>query len=55
MVDTPWGKISAKRVLTPTGPRVYPEYEECRKVARQHQVPLPDVYRAVLAAENREK
>ena len=47
-VSTPWGPIKAKRVMTPTGPRIYPEYEECRRMANEQQVPLPEIYRAVL-------
>jgi pyridinium-3,5-bisthiocarboxylic acid mononucleotide nickel chelatase len=50
-VDTPWGEMGAKRVITPAGPRIYPEYEECRDVALRHQVPLQEVYRAVMAAD----
>ena len=53
LIDTPWGMVKAKEVMTPTGPRVYPEYEECRKIAQQHQVPLQEVYRAVMAADLR--
>lgn len=53
-VSTPWGEIGAKRVITSTGPVIYPEYEECRKVAAQQQIPLQQVYRAVMATEQQE-
>lgn len=43
-VTTKWGEVMAKKVYTPTGTIIYPEYEECRKIARQHQVPLREVY-----------
>lgn len=43
-VDTPWGKLMAKKVITPRGEVVYPEYEECRRVALENGVPLQDVY-----------
>jgi uncharacterized protein (TIGR00299 family) protein len=50
-IATPWGEIEAKRVLTPAGARIYPEYEECRKIAMHHKIPLQDVYRAVLKTD----
>ncbi len=53
-VSTPWGEIGAKRVVTPAGPVIYPEYEECRTVAARHQIPLQQVYRTVMAAEPQE-
>lgn len=50
-IASPWGEMEAKRVLTPTGVRIYPEYEECRKIAIRHKIPLQDVYRAVLKTD----
>ena len=47
LVSTPWGDILAKKVQTPTGIVIYPEYEECRKIASAHKVPLQQVYNAV--------
>ncbi len=47
-VATHWGTILAKKVSTPDGDRVYPEYEECRKVALQHGVSLHTVYNSVI-------
>jgi uncharacterized protein (TIGR00299 family) protein len=47
LVETPWGKIVAKKVHTPVGPRIYPEYEACREIAVSAQVPLQAVYNAV--------
>lgn len=44
---TKWGQIKAKKVLTPTGWVVYPEYEECRKVAQSLGLPLAAVYNEV--------
>ena len=49
---TPWGEIGAKLVATPRGEVIYPEYEECRRTARLHDVPLDEVYRAVYAFRN---
>jgi uncharacterized protein (TIGR00299 family) protein len=46
-VSTPWGVLLAKRVETPAGPMVTPEYEECRRVAKEHNLPLRQVYAEV--------
>lgn len=46
-VPTIWGEIEAKEVTTPEGSIIYPEYEECRKVAQKHKVPLQEVYHQV--------
>jgi uncharacterized protein (TIGR00299 family) protein len=46
-VPTPWGNILAKKVATPRGPVIYPEYEECRRTATEHKISLDEVYRAV--------
>ena len=34
--------------MTPAGPVIYPEYEACREIAESAQIPLQQVYRAVL-------
>ncbi len=51
MVHTKYGEIRVKRV---TGPgertRIVPEYEECRKIARSHQIPLHVVYAEISKA-----
>jgi len=46
-ISTPWGNITAKKVETPVGTKVYPEYEACRVVAENHSIPLDKVYREV--------
>jgi len=46
-VNTSWGLVQAKRVETPTGYALYPEYEDCRRLALENKVPLKDVYAAV--------
>jgi len=35
-------------------PRYAPEYEACKRLAEQHNLPLPEVYR-IVEAEAREK
>jgi pyridinium-3,5-bisthiocarboxylic acid mononucleotide nickel chelatase len=46
-VTTKWGVAIAKKVHTPTGIIIHPEYEPCRKIAFQHKVPLQEVYNEV--------
>jgi len=47
-VETPWGPVNAKRGRCGDGFEVVtPEYEDCARVAREHNVPLRDVYRSV--------
>jgi uncharacterized protein (DUF111 family) len=47
LVSTPWGEIMAKKVQTPKGTVIYPEYEACIKIAKKEQIPLAQVYQAV--------
>ncbi|RUM36373.1 MAG: nickel pincer cofactor biosynthesis protein LarC [Desulfobulbus sp.] len=46
-VQTPWGKVQAKRVKIGGKERITPEYEACRKIAMENNVPLQQVYQAV--------
>jgi pyridinium-3,5-bisthiocarboxylic acid mononucleotide nickel chelatase len=44
-VETPWGPLQGKLSWLEGKPPVFaPEYEECARVARQHGVPLREVY-----------
>ena len=53
-VQTPWGPVKGKRGWREGGPEVLsPEYEDCARVARQHGVPLREVYAAVKGAFKR--
>lgn len=46
---SPWGSISVKSVLMPDGSRRYkPEYEDCRTIARQHNLTIMRVYQHAL-------
>ena len=48
VVQTPWGPVKAKRGWRADGFTVLtPEFEDCARVAREHSVPLRDVYAAV--------
>lgn len=51
MVSTPWGEIVAKKVRTPKGTVIYPEYDACRKLAETNHIPLARVYHAVSNAK----
>jgi uncharacterized protein (TIGR00299 family) protein len=44
-VDTPWGAVQMKVARWPSGEvaNASPEYEDCRKLAAQHSVPLKQV------------
>ena len=48
-VNTRWGSVSAKKVETANGSKIYPEYESCRLVAEKYSLPLDTVYREVLS------
>ena len=52
-LTTPWGEIKAKKVQTPSGAVIYPEYEECKKIAAKHHIPLQDVYNEVRCRQTR--
>ncbi len=47
-VQTPWGPVRGKRGWREGGPQVFsPEYEDCARAAREHGVPLREVYAKV--------
>lgn len=46
-VATPWGLVQVKLVQAPTGPVLYPEYEDCRRQAMESGTTLKEVYAAV--------
>ena len=46
-VETPWGPVKAKRGFRAGFEVLTPEYDDCARVAREHNVPLRDVYAAV--------
>ena len=49
-IDSPWGKMKAKKVDRPNGTSVFlPEYEACREIAEENGVPLQEVYYRILS------
>jgi hypothetical protein len=55
-VETPWGPVRVKVAHAPDGtPNVAPEFEDCRRLAREHGVALKLVHQAALAAAVRER
>lgn len=46
-VSTAFGDVQVKLVETPAGPVLYPEYEDCRRLAREQGVFLREIYQAV--------
>lgn len=50
IIDTPYGKIRVKTTeYSPGKKRTTPEYDDCRKLALQHGIPILVVYKAALA------
>lgn len=45
MVESPWGKMRIKKVVNQGGKvATFPEYEECRRIAKANNLALRDVY-----------
>lgn len=51
-VNTKWGEIIAKQVTTPSGTTIYPEYEECKKIAIRENISIQQVYQAISSHSN---
>ncbi|MFZ5649106.1 MAG: nickel pincer cofactor biosynthesis protein LarC [Bacillota bacterium] len=53
-VETPYGKVRIKIALTAGGSplRAAPEYEDCKRIAQEKDVPLIKIYEAALKAAN---
>jgi len=44
-VDTPWGRMAAKKIVRPGGKtELVPEYDACRRVAVEKGIPIREVY-----------
>jgi hypothetical protein len=52
-VDTTFGKVKAKRIKDPhSGIRIVPEYEACRKIALDENIPIKVVYDTIARISN---
>ena len=50
-VGTPYGTVRVKIAVDPDGrENVAPEYEDCKRLARERAVPIKLVYQAAVAA-----
>ena len=48
-LETIYGKVSAKKVITPDGSfRITPEYEACREIAQKENIPIRTVYEKIV-------
>ncbi|MBN1626784.1 MAG: nickel pincer cofactor biosynthesis protein LarC [Deltaproteobacteria bacterium] len=44
-IESPWGKMAVKKVIGPDGsPVLYPEYDVCRSIAMDRDIPVRDIY-----------
>ncbi len=48
-IETVFGKLKAKRAFSDGAEKISPEFEDCARVARERNVPLREVYEAVLS------
>jgi uncharacterized protein (TIGR00299 family) protein len=49
-VESPWGKLRVKSIAQPDGAfLLFPEYEICRKIAIEKNIPLKEIYFWVMA------
>ncbi|MCZ6632912.1 MAG: nickel pincer cofactor biosynthesis protein LarC [bacterium] len=50
-VETPFGPVQVKVAEFQGRTRIAPEYEDCVRIAREQNIPILDIYRAVTKAE----
>jgi uncharacterized protein (TIGR00299 family) protein len=49
-IESPWGRMKIKKVLRPDGSwQLLPEFEECRRIAKERDIPLREVYSWITA------
>ena len=50
-VDTIYGSLMVKRIIGPDGSvRIVPEYEVCKKIARERKIPIRIVYDSIITS-----
>jgi uncharacterized protein (DUF111 family) len=51
--DSPWGKVKVKKIRQPDGHWIImPEYEECRRLAKEYGLSLKEVYSWIHSLNN---
>ncbi len=54
MVDTLYGRVQVKRIVSPDGTeRLVPEYEVCKKIALEQEMPIRTVYDNIFKSLNK--
>ena len=49
-MDSPWGRMKVKKIFRPDGSsHLLPEFEECRRIAKEKGLPMKDVYGWIMA------
>jgi hypothetical protein len=52
-IETPWGEVRIKKVERPDGrEEASPEYEDCKRIAREKNIPLKRIYYEIFKAIN---
>ncbi|MDE3058781.1 MAG: LarC family nickel insertion protein [Bacteroidota bacterium] len=46
-ITTKFGKVKVKTVMTNGAERIVPEFEECKRIAQEQNIPLKEVYRLI--------
>jgi uncharacterized protein (TIGR00299 family) protein len=47
-LNTPYGAVSVKKIIAPDGEsRIVPEYDVCRRIAREKDIPIRTVYEKI--------
>lgn len=53
-IDSPWGKLNVKKIERPDGSSMLlPEFESCRTIAEERNIPLQEIYYWVISANRR--
>ena len=52
-VETSLGRVDAKKITDPNGQtRIMPEYDDCKRIALEHELPFYQAYERILAESN---
>jgi uncharacterized protein (DUF111 family) len=52
-IDTPFGKVKFKIAIIENSERLVPEFEECKRIAEEKNIPLIQVYKILEAIANK--